>query len=102
VPSKFTGYAALEKGVEVSKYEYEPAPLQPREIDIRVTHNGLCRESVFMIMLKVQVSCISMVCNGPPLLYRYGHPYDGESSAPRNAFKSISPYLQNLRSNLFM
>ncbi|GAX72598.1 hypothetical protein CEUSTIGMA_g54.t1 [Chlamydomonas eustigma] len=50
VPSKFSGYAALQKGLEVSKYEYEPGPLQPRDIDIRVTHNGLCHTDIHMTL----------------------------------------------------
>ncbi|ELR98178.1 NAD(P)-dependent alcohol dehydrogenase [Gloeocapsa sp. PCC 73106] len=46
--TKFTAYAALEAKDKLQLWEYEPAPLQDNEIEIKVTHNGLCHTDIHM------------------------------------------------------
>ena len=46
--TKFKAYAALSKGEKLQPWEYEPAPLKVDEIEIRVTHNGLCHTDIHM------------------------------------------------------
>jgi uncharacterized zinc-type alcohol dehydrogenase-like protein len=46
--TKFKAYAALQAGERLQLWEYEPAPLQGDEIEIRVTHNGLCHTDIHM------------------------------------------------------
>ena len=45
---KFTAYAALKAKEKLQLWEYEPAPLKDSEIEIRVTHNGLCHTDIHM------------------------------------------------------
>ncbi len=47
-PTKFQAYAAINSGEKLQKWEYEPAPLKEDEIEIRVTHNGLCHTDIHM------------------------------------------------------
>jgi uncharacterized zinc-type alcohol dehydrogenase-like protein len=42
-------FAALEAGAELTRYVYEPGPLGPREVDVDVTHCGVCHSDVGMI-----------------------------------------------------
>ena len=44
----FHAYAALKAGEKLRPWEYEPAPLDSREVEIRVTHNGLCHTDLHM------------------------------------------------------
>jgi uncharacterized zinc-type alcohol dehydrogenase-like protein len=44
----FQGYAALEPGEKLQKWEYEPATLGRLDIEIQVTHNGLCHTDIHM------------------------------------------------------
>ncbi len=44
----FQSYAALKPGEKLQKWEYEPAPLSRQEIEIQVTHNGLCHTDIHM------------------------------------------------------
>ncbi len=46
--TKFTAYAALQPQEKLQLWEYEPAPLKDSEIEIRVTHNGLCHTDIHM------------------------------------------------------
>ena len=46
--TKFTAYAALKAKEKLQLWEYEPAPLKDSEIEIRVTHNGLCHTDIHM------------------------------------------------------
>ncbi len=46
--TKFKAYAVLNPGEKLQPWEYEPAPLQVDEIEIRVTHNGLCHTDLHM------------------------------------------------------
>ena len=44
----FQGYAALEAGEKLQKWDYEPATLRRQDIEIQVTHNGLCHTDIHM------------------------------------------------------
>ena len=44
----FTSYAALEPKTRLQQWEYEPAPLKSDEIEVQVTHNGLCHTDIHM------------------------------------------------------
>ncbi|MEH2321891.1 NAD(P)-dependent alcohol dehydrogenase [Nostoc sp.] len=44
----FHGYAALEAGEKLQKWDYEPATLGRLDIEIQVTHNGLCHTDIHM------------------------------------------------------
>jgi len=46
--SIFKAYAALKAGEPLQPWEYEPAPLGKGEIEIQVTHNGLCHTDIHM------------------------------------------------------
>lgn len=42
VPSQFTGWAAKGKDQALVKWSYEPRPLGPHDVDIRISHCGIC------------------------------------------------------------
>jgi uncharacterized zinc-type alcohol dehydrogenase-like protein len=42
-------YAARTAGGPLQPYEYEAGPLGPNEVDVRVTHSGICHTDVGMI-----------------------------------------------------
>lgn len=42
-------YAALRARGPLEAYEYDAGPLGPREVDVRVTHSGICHTDVSMI-----------------------------------------------------
>ena len=44
----FKAYAALQAREKLQPYSYQPAPLQVDDIEIRVTHNGLCHTDLHM------------------------------------------------------
>jgi uncharacterized zinc-type alcohol dehydrogenase-like protein len=44
----FKAYAALQAGEKLQPYSYQPAPLEVDDIEIRVTHNGLCHTDLHM------------------------------------------------------
>lgn len=46
--TKVKAYAALNSGEKLQPWEYEPEPLQVDEVEIRVTHNGLCHTDLHM------------------------------------------------------
>jgi uncharacterized zinc-type alcohol dehydrogenase-like protein len=46
---KVVAYAAREAAASLERYEYEAGPLGPHEVDIRVTHCGVCHTDVGMI-----------------------------------------------------
>lgn len=46
--TQIKAYAVLNKGEKLQAWEYEPEPLQVDEIEIRVTHNGLCHTDIHM------------------------------------------------------
>ena len=46
--TKFHAYAVLNPGEKLQPWEYEPAPLDSGDVEIRVTHNGLCHTDLHM------------------------------------------------------
>ncbi|MEL7038245.1 MAG: NAD(P)-dependent alcohol dehydrogenase [Cyanobacteria bacterium J06592_8] len=46
--SKFHAYAVLNPREKLQPWDYEPAPLDSGDIEIRVTHNGLCHTDLHM------------------------------------------------------
>jgi len=44
----FKAYAALKAGERLQSWEYEPAPLEKGDIEIQITHNGLCHTDIHM------------------------------------------------------
>lgn len=46
--TKIKAYATLEPSEKLQQWEYEPTPLKPGEIEIQVTHNGLCHTDIHM------------------------------------------------------
>lgn len=44
----FTSYAALEPKTKLQVWQYEPEPLKNDEIEVQVTHNGLCHTDIHM------------------------------------------------------
>jgi len=44
----FKAYVALKARERLQYWEYEPSPLGKKEIEIRVTHNGLCHTDIHM------------------------------------------------------
>ncbi|MEO1310703.1 MAG: NAD(P)-dependent alcohol dehydrogenase [Pseudomonadota bacterium] len=42
-------YAALEQGAPLEPFEYEPEPLSPNDVEIAVTHCGLCHSDYSMV-----------------------------------------------------
>src|ERR1044071_4732161 len=46
---KVQAYAAHEAGGPVRPHEYEAGPLGPNEVDVRVTHGGICHTDVAVI-----------------------------------------------------
>jgi len=46
--TKFEAYASLKSGEKLQKWEYEPAALGRNDIEIEITHNGLCHTDIHM------------------------------------------------------
>ena len=44
----FTSYAALKPKEKLQLWQYEPKPLKNDEIEVQVTHNGLCHTDIHM------------------------------------------------------
>lgn len=42
-------YAALEKGAPLQPYEYDAGPLKPEQVEIAVSHCGICHSDLSMI-----------------------------------------------------
>ena len=42
-------YAALEKGAPLQPFEYDAGPLKPEQVEIAVTHCGICHSDLSMI-----------------------------------------------------
>src|SRR5581483_5645592 len=42
-------YAALEKGARLTPFEFDPGPLGPEQIEIAVTHCGICHSDLSML-----------------------------------------------------
>ncbi len=48
ITETFQAYAVLKAKEKLQKWEYTPAPLGRRDIEIEVTHNGLCHTDIHM------------------------------------------------------
>ena len=46
--TKFTAYAALKVKEKLQVWQYEPAELDEDQIEIKITHNGLCHTDIHM------------------------------------------------------
>lgn len=46
---KYKGYAVHKPHEKFELWEYEPGPLAPNDIEIKVTHNGLCHTDLHMM-----------------------------------------------------
>ncbi len=46
--ARFHAYASLKAGERLQHWEYEPAALGKGEIEIQITHNGLCHTDIHM------------------------------------------------------
>lgn len=44
----FSGWAVPSKGAKLEPWKYDPAPLGPLDVEIAVTHNGLCHTDIHM------------------------------------------------------
>jgi uncharacterized zinc-type alcohol dehydrogenase-like protein len=45
----FAALAALSKGASLEPFSYEPAPLGPHDVELDVTHCGLCHSDIHLI-----------------------------------------------------
>ncbi|RKP11963.1 chaperonin 10-like protein [Piptocephalis cylindrospora] len=46
IPEKFTGWAAMAKDKDLVQWSYTPKPFEEGDIDIRITHCGICGTDV--------------------------------------------------------
>ena len=46
---RFAAFAALAAKQPLSPYEYEPAPLRPRDVEIQISHCGICHSDLHLI-----------------------------------------------------
>ncbi|KAI9291341.1 GroES-like protein [Neoconidiobolus thromboides FSU 785] len=44
--NQINGYACHKKGEKLVKYTYDPAPLQPNDIEIKISHCGICGSDI--------------------------------------------------------
>lgn len=47
--SKIKAYAALKKGQPLQRYDYEPGPLGPEQVEIKVDYCGICHSDLSML-----------------------------------------------------
>lgn len=47
--SKIKAFAALAKGKPLVPHEYEPGPLKPEQVEIKVSHCGICHSDLSML-----------------------------------------------------
>lgn len=78
----FKAYAALNSGEKLQPWNYEPAPLQVDEVEICVTHNGLCHTDIHMRDNDWNVSQYPLVA---------GHEVVGEVTAVGEKVHSLQP-----------
>ncbi|KAI9225403.1 MAG: chaperonin 10-like protein [Piptocephalis tieghemiana] len=45
-PEQFTGYASKGKGKSLEPWSYTPKPFEPTDVDIKITHCGICGSDV--------------------------------------------------------
>lgn len=76
----FHGYAAAGPGMRLEPYDFEPAPLGPEDVEIAVTHCGICHTDVHLVNNDWGLSAYPLVP---------GHEAVGEVSAAGSAVKSL-------------
>ncbi len=47
--TKFKGYAALSKGAKLQPFEFDPGPMRDDQVEIKVTHCGICHSDLSML-----------------------------------------------------
>ncbi len=57
----FHGYAASEAGNALTPYDFEPAPLKPTDVEIEISHCGVCHSDLHLIDNDWQVSGYPLV-----------------------------------------
>lgn len=57
----FKAYAVINEGEKLQKWEYTPEPLGGNDLEIEVTHNGLCHTDIHMRDNDWQVSTFPLV-----------------------------------------
>lgn len=45
----FHGYAAEAPGQQLQPYDFEPTPLGPNDVEIAVTHCGICHTDIHLV-----------------------------------------------------
>ena len=45
----FQGFAAHAAGAELLPYKYDPGEIKPNEVEIAISHCGICRSDVHMV-----------------------------------------------------
>lgn len=73
-PAKRSSYAVLRKGGRLTPWEYTVEHAAPTEIDIRVTHNGLCHSDVAMRNDDWCAASPLSACSGTRLITAAGEP----------------------------
>ena len=43
------GFAAHAAGAELLSYKYDPGDIKPNEVEIAITHCGICRSDIHMV-----------------------------------------------------
>jgi uncharacterized zinc-type alcohol dehydrogenase-like protein len=49
MPQEFKGYAASKPGGSLEPFSFDPGPLGPEEVEIKVSHCGLCHSDISML-----------------------------------------------------
>lgn len=76
----FHGYAAQSAGQKLQPYDFEPAPLGPNDVEIAVSHCGICHSDVHLVNNDWGLSAYPLVP---------GHEAVGEVAATGSAVKSL-------------
>lgn len=78
----FHGYAAQGPGKKLESFDFEAAPLGPSDVEIAVSHCGICHTDVHLVNNDWGLSAYPLVP---------GHEAVGEVSAIGSAVKSLKP-----------
>lgn len=76
----FHGYAATGAGKKLEQYDFEPSPLGPNDVEIAISHCGICHSDVHLVNNDWGLSAYPLVP---------GHEAVGEVSAVGSAVKSL-------------
>lgn len=78
----FHGYAAQAPGQQLQPYDFEPTPLGPNDVEIAVTHCGICHTDIHLVNNDWGLSAYPLIP---------GHEVVGEVTAAGSAVKSLKP-----------